>query len=88
MSPSKNLTKKNNSFLQKEPGKKNESKNDLGHNNYDFQYSKMNNNNDITNMSRINNSETEKKDNLNEESNNIADKLSRIQALISQVSGK
>ena len=88
MSPSKNLTKKNNSFLQKEPGKKNENKNDLGHNNYDFQYSKMNNNNDITNMSRINNSETEKKDNLNEESNNIADKLSRIQALISQVSGK
>lgn len=92
MSPSKNLTKKNNSFLQKDLGKKNEnkieSKNDFGHNNYDFQYSKMNNNNDITNMSRINNSETEKKDNLNEESNNIADKLSRIQALISQVSGK
>ena len=64
--------------------------NDLGFNNYDFQYnnSMNDNNSNITNISRINNTETEKKDNLNEESNNIADKLSRIQALISQVSGK
>jgi len=93
MSPSKNLTKKNNSFLQKEIPKKNESKienkNELGFNNYDFQYNSMNNNNsNITNINRINNNETEKKENLNEDSNNIADKLSRIQALISQVSGK
>ena len=55
--------------------------------NYDTQYNIMNNNT-INNISRISNNELEKKDNLNEESYNIADKLSRIQALISQVSGK
>ena len=91
MSPSKNLNKKNDL-------KKKDSKNNLGYN-YDNEYKKNNINNNINNnysnnINNINNdnndinNEGEKKDNLNEDTNSIANRLSRLQALISQVKGK
>ena len=89
MSPSKNLLKKNNdSFLKKENNKKFEIKNKI-ESNYENDYNKDNSINiNLNNDNSINNIDLEKKDNLNEDSNNIADRLSRLQALISQVSGK
>ena len=80
ISPSKNLGKKENIYI------KNINKN-FGNNNSEIDNKIENINTNNINTS-INNNENDKKINLNEESNDIADRLSRIQALISQVSGK
>ena len=77
ISPSNNFAKKENNNCVKNIGNKYERNND----------DKINDINNIKNLN-FNNNEEDKKDNLNEDSNNIADRLSRIQALISQVSGK
>ena len=80
-SPSKNLIKKDsiNNI-------KNINKNVELNNGYD--YNDQINNNLKNNNNNIINNEIDKNDNLNDDNNNIADRLSRIQALISQVSGK
>ena len=84
ISPSKNTNKKENNYIKNQNLDKNH-----GYNNNQAYNEKLNNNNlKSINNNIINNNEIDKKDNLNDDSNNIADRLSRIQALISQVSGK
>ena len=81
ISPSKNLIKKNDSF-KKEKEKKLENKNDLESN-------KINKSNiNMTNINDNNNNEIKNGENINEDSNNIADKITRLQALINQAIGK
>ena len=84
-SPSKNLVKKDSNNI-------NNIKNQNLNKNYGYNsnnYENNEKNNKVNNIININNNENDKKDNLNnDDSNNIADRLSRIQALISQVSGK
>ena len=84
-SPSKNLIKKDSNNI-------NNIKNQNLNKNYGYSsnnYENNEKNNKANNIININNNENDKKDNLNnDDSNNIADRLSRIQALISQVSGK
>ena len=83
ISPSKNLYKKSDSLTKKENIKKIEEKSNLG---YNYNCDNINNNKSISNIND-NNNEVDKNENLNED-NNIANKLSRLQALISQVTGK
>ena len=80
ISPSKNLNKKENNYI------KNLNKNFGNNNNDNNNKIEIVSTNNINNS--INNNADDKKNILNEESNDIADRLSRIQALISQVSGK
>ena len=89
MSPSKNLYKKND--IQKEVKKK-EIKNNIDIN-YDNEFNKKSNinnnsNNYINNNNKDLDNEEDKNNILNEDNNSIANRLSRLQALISQVKGK
>ena len=88
-SPSKNIIKKDSNNNINNIKNQNLNKNS-GYINNNFESNeKYNNKVNSTINININNNENDKKDNLNnDDSNNIADRLSRIQALISQVSGK
>jgi len=82
MSPSKNLYKKSDSLTKKENMKKIEETKNIGYN-YNLEYNKIN----INTINDNSNKEIEKNENLNED-NKTSNKLSRLQALISQVTGK
>ena len=88
-SPSKNITKKDSNNNINNIKNQNLNKNS-GYNSNTFESNeKYNNKVNSTININIKNNENDKKENLNnDDSNNIADRLSRIQALISQVSGK
>ena len=82
MSPSKNLYKNNDSLTIKENIKKIEETKNIGYN-YNLEYNKIN----INTINDNSNKEIEKNENLNED-NKSYNKLSRLKALISQVTGK